>query len=158
MDIVRSRGTVPEIIALDFYDGPTEGYALDLRDHGPCYFRMIAWGDDQDERLFAATKADRASIDKLIELLGLDEEKLGNAVCVPRWRFQTSGQEKQADDIVTASQNNLRSSGFLILGNSITSEHAVEIEYEGDLAKLVCQSLAGVEIGKLENWLQYFHG
>ena len=156
MCTMRSMNTVPEIIALDFYDGATEGYIRELHNRGPYYFRMIAWDDSQEQRLFAATSVDQTEFDELVVLLKPDERSSSAVVWVPEWQFQDPSQEKRANNIVGSSQEKLQVSGVLILGSQITDSRAREIEYREDLARLVRQSLSANDVGRVGDWVRHF--
>lgn len=156
MSSMQQQSSALEIIALDFYDGPTEGFVLELSDHGPCYFRIVACDKDWDQRLFAATKIDLAVIDELSIHLGIKEKALNSAVCVPRWVFKSIQQEKRADDIVVACQNKMEQSGFLILGGGIANENSKEVAYGRELRQKLSRSFSGGEVDSLKNWLQHF--
>lgn len=152
----RSLNTELEIIALDFYDGATEGFALSLGVYGPCYFKMLAWDDNQEQRLFALAKIDGALIEELITLLEPQESVPSSRIWIPKWKFRKAGEEKRADEIVGSSQDRLRSSGSLILGFAITDASAKEIEFDDEVARHVSQFLIATEPDKLSNWLSYF--
>jgi hypothetical protein len=156
MGAQRSSNIELEIIALDFYDGATEGFALSLGVHGPCYFKMLAWDDTQERRLFALAKIDGALIEELVTLLEPQERVPSSRIWIPKWKFHQAGEEKRADDIVSSSQDRLRLSGSLVLGSAITDASAKEIEFDGEVARHVGQFLITTEPDRLSNWLSYF--
>ena len=78
------------VTSLSYYDGHLEGFVQSLRDHGICYFKILAWDGWQDIRLFAVTQLDQSSIDELIELLALEDHTLNEDGWVLPFRFRAA--------------------------------------------------------------------
>jgi flagellar biosynthesis regulator FlaF len=51
-------------LALDYYDGPTEGLLFD-KDESAFYFKLVAWDSSLDQRVFAVTKIERQQADDI---------------------------------------------------------------------------------------------
>lgn len=111
-----------EIIALEYYDGATEGFALAVGNLGVSYFKMIAWDDNQDKRLFIAVPVGRAVFSKVLDLLTVINIQPISKVWMPDWSFANSKDEANANKIVESCRRELKSKGNLVLGDNINGE------------------------------------
>ncbi len=75
-----SQSPFSRLIALKYYDGPTEGFV----ECGACqttfYFKLLDWDDGQDLRIFALREAIGASIEGIAQALGAGEPRWPNWV------------------------------------------------------------------------------
>lgn len=141
-----------EVIALDYYDGATEGFALTIKNQGISYFKMIAWDDCQDQRLFAAVSIARLTFFRVIDLLSASNIQPISKVWIPDWSFANSKDEADANDIVVSCRSELKSKGFLVLGNNINSESRSIFTITDALAESV--ESAKIEPENLKDWLR----
>lgn len=109
-----------KIIALDFYDGPTEGLILSMKGYGACYFKLIAWSEDQNDRLFVLSKIDDSKFNRLHELLARRQKQTTFPVWLPEWKFRNKTEEKEANGLVHACQLGIHSTRSLVRGNDIS--------------------------------------
>jgi len=77
-----------EIIALEFYDGAKEGFALSVGNLGPSYFKLIAWDENQDQRLFVVISIAKLIFDTIFDLLSLGNDKPVSKMWLPNWTFR----------------------------------------------------------------------
>ncbi|MEM7348727.1 MAG: hypothetical protein AAF485_31235 [Chloroflexota bacterium] len=145
-----------EVIALDFFDGATEGFVRSLGDSGPCYFKLIAWDDTQDKRLFAAVAVTQDEYDELVSILASSEPIPTSDVWVPRWEFENNTAKNNADDFIDSIEDRLRSSGLLILGLGVTDSTAKIREYDKVLGQQVGEHIGDNKPDNLCNWSKYF--
>ena len=142
-----------EVIALDFYDGATEGIAFAVRGCGNCYFKMIAWDQGQDERLYVVNEVVSSMYVQLLALLTRSQELPHVPVWLPEWKFQDDKDEQEANYIVSSCRQNLRLSKLLILGKDIKDASARTIAIDGQIVSEVIRVLEIDEPDDLANWL-----
>ena len=53
--VVSSREPFEKLLAVEYYDGPSAGIAFDAVG-ASVYFKLVAWDEDQWERIFAVTE------------------------------------------------------------------------------------------------------
>lgn len=145
-----------DVIALDFYDGATEGFAKSVGSYEFCYFKLIAWDDAQDERLFAAVAISEIEYDELVSILTSSEAMPASSIWIPKWQFENDSTKNRADEIVGTIQNRLRSSGFLLLGLKVTDSATKIREFDGTLGQQIGQYLEADAPDDLSNWSKYF--
>ena len=122
LDEINNMSESTKVIAINFYDGATEGFALFVKNYGACYFKLIAWDSNQDKRLYLVTKIDEFVFIRLLELLACKQKPLSTPVWLPNWVFSNDNDEKQANDIIDSCESNLQISSTLILGTQINSK------------------------------------
>lgn len=149
---MTSNQEVSEVrnIALDYYDGVTEGFALSLRDLGAVYFKLIAWDDVQDDRLFATVPIDKSVFEKISNLLSVDNQP-SPSVWVTNPVFKNDHDDMEVGNIVESCQNDLRTKGILIKADAIDSETASLFELSDSLVESVEEALQNP--GALSDWL-----
>lgn len=140
------------IIALDFYDGATEGFAS-LEKHGPCYFKLIAWDKNEDQRLFVAISITRWIFETVIRLLSVCNDLPSTKVWLPKWIFNNAHDEAEADKIIKSSyQVDLKSKAILVLGDQIDSASAKIFTIEDSLVGFVERAMQQ-QPDNLGDWL-----
>ena len=107
---INDPSPISRLIALDWYDGPTEG-VLQLGDSGPIFrFQMlderIGSPENEDVRVYGLYPLPVESIDRLVELLSPTHTP-NWPVWWPIWKFPSDdvrlGIEKQTDEIMSQS-------------------------------------------------------
>lgn len=119
--VIERESSQVEVIALDYYDGATEGFALAIGSLGVSYFKMIAWDDDQDQRLFVVVSIARLIFDTIFSLLSLSNDSPASKVWVPSWSFGNSQDEAKANKLVESCLTDIKSKGVLSLGSQVDS-------------------------------------
>lgn len=93
---------VSRLVALGYYDGPTEG-VVELADGWGAYsFNMIAADTERDLRAIKLATLPPTKFDELVRLL---EEELGPArwpIWVPMWEFRSDERRRVAEERVNA--------------------------------------------------------
>ena len=136
---------LPNIIALDFYDGATEGFMVGHKASVVFYFKMIAWDGDQDTRLYVVSEIDSSAYDELVTILLRNGETPSQLMWIPPWSFQIENDERRANQIVDDCERTLLESHSLVLGYSIDDNNSMKIELEAsrvqDIRELLKQDL-----------------
>ena len=118
------------VIALGYYDGPTEG-VLSCGACGKNYvFRMCGWDpDDDDVRVFELRPVGNSSLDSVLEIFA----HVGpprSPVWLPLWRFDTPELERQASDDIAALLRPIGTARLIIatsdLAGSISAARRVD--------------------------------
>lgn len=65
------------LLAFQVYDGPTSGVVFDKDTDEPFYFSLQAWDENQECRVFALSRLDKAAVERAIAAL--------SALVQPRW-------------------------------------------------------------------------
>jgi glycine cleavage system aminomethyltransferase T len=98
-DMSTTRSEIRRLIALRYYDGPTQGLvllAIDGRDR-TFIFEMISWDDSQDRRVFALCEIeDGAALDRVSSVAGPPKWP----IWVPDWKFRSDKERANADEVV----------------------------------------------------------
>lgn len=118
--LINSVPMKPSIIAFGYYDGPTEGLALTIGGAGPWYFRLVAWDEHQERRLFASVRVEAGVYQQMMRLIPEEQRSFG-PVWVPSWNFARAQDQAAADAIINSCLNLLRQrpSGCWVLGERI---------------------------------------
>lgn len=112
-----------EIIVLQYYDGVTEGFALSIATIGSAYFKMIAWDDDQDQRLFIASPVDLSIFESIVTMFsGTASQHI--QVLLPKWSSMDDRMKQGVNEAIQNSRVNLNKKRVLVLGAHIDSDGA----------------------------------
>lgn len=131
----------PKVIAFEYYDGATEGFAEHLLDGSDCYFTLVAWDSDQDDRLYAAVKVERSLYARVTSLFGKAQEIPSLPVWIPRWEFADTNDEGEATELVRLCRSRLNREGYLLLTRQIGEQPTQMVVITGDLAPKVNEVL-----------------
>ncbi len=145
-----------DIIALDFYDGATEGVALSIGDLGVSYFKLIAWDESQDQRLFVVISIAKLIFDTIFSLLSLSNDAPNSSVWSPKWIFSNDQDETQANDMINSCVNNLKSKGVLVLGDQVNSESITMFTINDAHVESIHGAMKEPE--SLDGWLEKLEG
>lgn len=145
------ESTQIEIIALDFYDGATEGFSLSVANLGPAYFKLIAWDEHQDQRLFVVVSIAKLIFDTIFDLLVKANDKPSSINWLPNWSFVNGQDEAEANKIVESCQKELISKGVLIKGSKVSSESMCIYKINDSLLASVERAMREPE--DLDSWL-----
>lgn len=93
------------LVAFEVYDGPTSGVLFDKDTDDPFYFSLQAWDENQERRVFALSRLDKAAVERAIAAL--------SELVEPRWPewwlqlAETADQreqiERHVESIVTSA-------------------------------------------------------
>ena len=156
MNNEQDNSSQVEIIALDFYDGAKEGFALSIGNLGPSYFKLIAWDENQDQRLFVVISIAKLIFDKIFGLLSLSNDKPVSKVWLPNWAFRNNKDEDEANKIIDSCMNELKSKGVLVLGDQIDSESISMFTINDSLLRSVEDAIQKPE--GIDGWLERLKG
>ena len=112
----------PEIIALDFYDGAIEGFAISLKEIGPCYFKLVAWDENQDQRLFVVVSIVRLIFDELLKLLKWSDDKSYSKIWLPNFGYEISDSGLKVEKIIECCKSEIKLKGILVLCDKIDGD------------------------------------
>lgn len=143
----------PEVIAFDFYDGATEGIASSVKECGRCYFKLIAWDQGQDKRLYAVTKIDVSKYDQLFTLLTGSQEPPSLLVWIPEWKFRDKKDEQEANNLIDSFQIDMCSSKLLVFGKDISDDSIRIIRIDNQVMGKVKKILRLGKPDDLSNWM-----
>lgn len=155
MTMKREHAAERKVIAFDFYDGATEGFAECLLDGSDCYFTLIAWDSDQENRLYAAAKVERTLYARVISLFGKVQEIPSLPVWIPRWEFADTIDESEASELVRSCRSRLSQEGSLLLTRQIGEKPSRMAPITADIAPKVGDILVRGTPDDLVPWLEY---
>lgn len=138
-------------IALDFYDGVTEGFTISIKDLGISYFKLIAWDETQDQRLFVVIPIERQTFDTIFKLLSLSNDPPHSPVWLPKWIFKNDQDETQANEVIDACLSDIKSKGILMLGNEIENLFYRNFAINDSLVESIHKAIKEPE--RLQIWL-----
>lgn len=141
------------VIALDYYDGEVEGLVASFHHYNHCYFKLVAWSQGQDKRLYSIIEVDVDMYNKLIRLLTLTQEQPSVPVWIPRWSFSKDSDEQEANRILGSFQKALFSSKLLVLGNSILDEALRSFQVNAQTLEMYNRVLIADSPDNLSSWL-----
>ncbi len=146
--------SMPMIIAIEYYDGATEGFAWSLKGMGACYFKLIAWDEEQDERLYAVTGIDSSLLDNLYRLLSNDDNQSITKIWIPIWSFRSKRDEIEANGLIEFCKNQLKSSWVLMYGKQIESESIKKVLIKDYSEIDIKNILQNEQLDSLNKWLE----
>jgi hypothetical protein len=117
-----------QVVALGYYDGPTEGVLLWEGNDTALYFGLVAWDRFQDQRLFVTVDIDRASRDRLLDILRFADIRPMRHIWIPEWVFENSADAMEADGIVKGFQSRAATIGRFALGNDPESAKSLSAD------------------------------
>ncbi|MGH8081740.1 MAG: hypothetical protein ACREP7_14290 [Lysobacter sp.] len=146
----------PKVIAFDFYDGATEGFAESLLDGSDCYFALVAWDSDQDDRLYAAVKIERPLYARVKFLLGKTQAIPSLSVWLPRWEFAEAGDEREVSELTRSCRHRIGHDGHLLLTRHIGEQPTGMLTIHDELAPKVNGVLERGTPDDLALWREHF--
>lgn len=146
------RASIPKLVALGFHDGPTEGFLRGVVNGNAHYFKVVAWDDLQDRRLYLLGQLKEHVVDEFLSLVAAPDRTALSAVFVPNWTFGNTVLEARAEELVKAGRSTLSSPDLVVLGSSLLEGFEVVNPTESQLrwAKAFAQSPSP---GRLADWL-----
>lgn len=142
----------PRLIAVGFYDGPTEGFVRGFETGFAHYFKVVAWDDEQDCRLYLLGRIEEFVFDQLLALLLEGGQAILGEVFAPAWKFGDANREAQACAIVEKGRRTLNSPTFVVLGKSLLGDFEVIDPTELQLKRAVALSRLKTP-GTLDEWI-----
>lgn len=139
------------VIALDFYDGATEGFALSVGELEACYFKLIAWDEDQDHRLFVVVSIARLVFDTIFGLLSNCNDPPSTKIWLPEWNFRNRQDEAEANKLMESCKIDMKSRAILVLGNQVDSASSDMFALNDSLISFVERAMKNPE--SLDDWL-----
>jgi hypothetical protein len=115
----------PKVLALAYYDGATEGFLNGLGDDRVYFFKVVAWDQSQDRRLYLLGEVDKSTYMELVEILAKTHQPPTGSTWTPAWIFGNPELEARANSLVEISRRSLDTATFLALGKDL--ESTVEI-------------------------------
>ncbi len=88
------------IVATNYYDGPTAGFAAELNTGKVYYFRVLAWDECQNQRIYIACVVSENDFLRLRELLRSLQSQPDTRVWIPEWKFRNEYDTAEADKII----------------------------------------------------------
>jgi hypothetical protein len=142
----------PRLVALGFQDGPTEGFVRGFVGSHAHYFKVVAWDDQQDRRLYLLGQVQVRVVDELLALLTAPGQTVSSAVLTPAWTFGDTELEALANKLVEEGQRTLGSPALVVLGSSLLDGFEVMKPTESQLKRAI--ALAQWQSpGNLGDWL-----
>jgi hypothetical protein len=142
----------PRLIAINFYDGPTEGFVSSVDDGFAYFFKVAAWDEGQDRRLYVLGDVPRSTYQELVEILMSQQQGAFSPVWVPSWKFVDPEVESRVNNIVEMGRSSLRAPAMLVLSESLLEAWERVMPNEAQLARLE-ELLQGDWPGSLNDWL-----
>lgn len=142
----------PQVLALDYYDGATEGFLNKIGDERIYFFKVAAWDQNQNKRLYLLGQVAPEMYLELLDILTKTHQTQTSQTWVPTWMFGNSELESRANRIVEICKLSLKSPTFLALAENLEGE----IEVVRPNAKGLVSAIAMANEtcpGNLEGWI-----
>jgi hypothetical protein len=132
-----------KILALGWYDGPTDGVAQCATCSAVYKFHMLDedrdWEDGQDVRIFSLAPLPAGALDKIVEVCP-GAATAGWPVWAPTWRFESDAQQKTAEDTVTRILDSAGPAQFVVVSD------------DGLQSVEMCRPVKMEELATIEDW------
>mgnify|MGYP000849062081 FL=1 len=140
------------MLVVDYVDGPSEGFVDRLADLGPCYFRLIAWDDVQDDRLFIAVAITLDAFDQAFAAAGQ-----GGRPVSPSRRLVDYGRMEPASaralhQLLQRCTARLCDEGALVLARTPADVDQPPMPLRPDLASMLQGALSREQPDDLASW------
>jgi hypothetical protein len=139
------------ILAIDYYDGPTEGFIANAADGPVVYFRLLAWDSGQERRLFVVANVSVEELVRLEELLRAAGQRPEQLTWLPNWQFSGADAATEANAIVERCRQRLEH-GWLALGAHPDDAETLA-PVSPDLTADVAAAIASDAVVDLAPWL-----
>lgn len=143
---------INRVIALSFYDGPVEGFVKNVTDDRVYFFKVVAWDDRQDRRLYLLGNVADNMYQELLEILTAAGQLTSSEACVPSWSFSDGQLRVRADRIVDVGRSSLDGAELMVLGESLLDTFEVVSPNDAQLTNAKILSHADMP-GELTDWL-----
>jgi len=140
------------MLAIDYFDGATEGFIDQFEGAGPYFFKVIAWDSDQNKRLYSMARVDCSTFSELVDLLSQTHPPVSTATWIPTWNFDDEKLRSRANAIVDAARRSLQPPVLLAVGEDllagakVVQPNALGMAFARDLTQ-------ASKPGELEAWL-----
>lgn len=143
---------VPKVIALSYYDGPTEGILNGLDDNVVYFFKVIAWDKSQDKRLFLLGRLDRLIFQDLMGILKKTQGLPTAPTWIPAWTFIDVAVRNRANQLVELCRSALDAPVLLVLGDDLSNPIEILRPHESVVRDAIAQAHQKMPAA-LEDWL-----
>ena len=143
------------VIALDYYDGATEGFMAhsDGADVARM-FKMIAWDQDEDRRLFAVCDISLQDFMALYDLLVLANTTSGGSVWILSREFiDKADHPAEVNEILKRCKKRLITYPGLVMGKHIDDAETQIISVPEQIRKDVVRALSRRTPEDIKAWL-----
>lgn len=142
----------PRLVALSFYDGPTEGFIRGIGGDLVHFFKVVAWDEGQNRRLYLLGQVEVRIFEQLLATLAAPEQPTPGGMWTPIWKFQDIELEARANSAVEEGRSSLAAPAILALGESLLDDFEIVIPTEAQLVSAQALAHAGWP-GNLSDWL-----
>ena len=143
---------IPTILALDFYDGATEGLARSVLREGPCYFKLIAWDRGQDDRLFGVVAVDGRVFQEFVEVTTGDKPDSSAAVRILKHVSFRTASGCDLEECVGRWRKQIVETGFLVCGQSVDDPDATRYPVSVSMKPRLTKSISNAGPEDLSEW------
>jgi hypothetical protein len=138
---MKPEDGLPKVIAVDYYDGANEGFASGVL-HEHCYFKLIAWDSDQNQRLYAVVEISRLQYKRVMSLLGGVQVVPSRSLWIPVWEFASQEGEEEINHLLLQCRRRLATEGVLLLAPRIDERPTWKAEVSEKLSPRISAVLA----------------
>lgn len=117
---------------IDYYDGVTEGAIREFRGGGSYYFKLIAWDNLQDKRLFVLKSVDDNIFNQL------NANNLQNA---------------SKNELIDSRREELANSELLVLADKIDADSLAMFNVDETLKGKIVKALNKDGVDDLDDWM-----
>jgi hypothetical protein len=142
----------PRLLVLGFYDGPTEGFASGINGDLPYFFKVAAWDEGQNRRLYLLGQIPKPIYQELLAILTSVEQTSSDCIWTPSWKFDNVELEARVNSIVEIGRKSLDVPAALALGESLLDVFEDVIPTGAQLASAKILAQADWP-GNLDDWL-----
>lgn len=140
------------MLVLAYYDGATEGFIDKTNDNQIYFFKVVAWDENQDKRLFLAGLVSRVIYQELLDVLAKSHQVPTGSTWTPTWIFENPEMEKRANSLVRIGRNSLNAPAFLALGEDLVGKFQVVHTTPSGFAAAIALAHQNAP-GNLADWL-----
>jgi hypothetical protein len=140
-----------KILALSYYDGVIEGFIDGLWDSNIYFFKVVAWDQNQDQRLYLLGIVERDIFFELLEILTTSQASSQGPIWLPSWELLTTEMTARVNEITAIGNSSLLSPSALALGKDLFRAKKIESPTLFGLASAVALAREGTP-GDLSKW------
>jgi hypothetical protein len=141
-----------KVIVDDYYDGSISGFIQSYSLNTSYYFKLIAWDDEQNRRLFALYDFPSDEFFKLERELAHYGEIPNYPIWVLKWKFDSNSSEKNAELAIKLAMDKKLDIRTLMLTEQINGEILLISNFTNIVDKLF-QVIDSSRIDSLDYWL-----
>jgi hypothetical protein len=143
----------PRIVALDYYDGLKEGFGRDLLGHAACYFKVVAWDQEREFRIFSVVSIDCDDLIYMIGELSKTQTVPQFDVWIAKWVFDNKAAKNGMSELLDRCREKARAPQRLCLAPAMGGKVIIDIPINDALVSKVNMAFYTDRPDDIDEWL-----